>query len=58
AEYLNSYRGFNDTGDDGALHNTSRRIQSGAMTDMDRIEWAYRALDYRMTQISTADTYF
>ena len=57
AEYLNSYRGFDNTGDDGALHNTLRKIQSGEKTDMDSIDWVHCALDYRMTQMSTADEY-
>ncbi|KAL9135963.1 MAG: hypothetical protein Q9175_002826 [Cornicularia normoerica] len=57
AEYLNSYQGFDDTGDDGALHNTVRRIQSGIVTDMHNVERVYKALDYRMTQMSTADRY-
>lgn len=57
AEYLNSYQGFDDTGPDGALHNTLRRIQSGDVTDMNRIESAHRAVQYRMNQMSTADRY-
>ena len=56
-KYLNRYQGFDDIGDDGALHNTLRRIQSGEIMDMDRIEWAYRALDYRRNQMYKADTY-
>ena len=54
-KYLNRYQGFDDIGDDGALHNTLRRIQSGEI--MDRIKWAYRALNCRITQMYTADTY-
>ena len=57
AEYLNSFQGTGDHSDHGGLHNTLRLIQSGQQTDMDIIEWAYRALDYRMTQMSTADKY-
>ncbi|KAF6238616.1 hypothetical protein HO173_003122 [Letharia columbiana] len=57
AEYLNSYQGFDDSGQDGALHNTLRRIQSGEVTDIDDIESAHRAVEYRMTQMSTADRY-
>ena len=57
AEYLNSYKGFDDTANDGGLHNRIRRIQSGEETRIDEIEYAYRRLDYRMTQMSTADNY-
>lgn len=57
AEYLNSYQGYDDTADDGGLHNKIRRIQSGEETRIDEIEYAYRRLDYRMTQMSTADNY-
>ena len=56
-EYLNSYQGFDESGDDGGLHNRLRMIQSGKITNMDSIEATYRALDYRMTQMSTADKY-
>ena len=34
AEYLNSYQGFDDVSDHGALHNTLRRIQAGQETDI------------------------
>ena len=57
AEYLNSFQGADDHSDHGGLHNTLKLIQSGQQRDMDIIEWAYRALDYRMTQMSTADKY-
>ena len=57
AEYLHSYRGFDDSSDDGGLHNTIRRIQSGEETEKATVIWAYRALSYRMTEMSTADTY-
>ena len=57
AEYLTSYRGFDDTGDDGALHNVLRMIQAGKETDIDRVKWVYRALDHRMTQMPAADKY-
>ena len=55
AKHLHSYRGFDDSGDDGGLHNTIRRIQSGEERDVDTVIWAHRALNYRITQISTAD---
>ena len=57
AKYLHSYHGFDYSGDDGGLHNTIRRIQSGEETNMDTVIWAHRALNYRMTQMSTADMY-
>ena len=57
AEYLNSFQGVDDHSDHGGLHNTLRLIQSGQRTDIDTIEWAYRALDYRMIQMSAADKY-
>ena len=57
AEYLQSYRGFDDSGDDGYLHHIVRWIQDGREVEMDRVEGAYRALSYRMTQMSTADKY-
>lgn len=56
-DYLNGYQGFDDTGDDGALHNVWRWIQLGRITDMDRIESVHRALDYRMSHMSTVDVY-
>lgn len=33
AEHLHSYGGFDDSSDDGGLHNTIRRIQSGEETE-------------------------
>lgn len=57
AEYLGSYKGFDDTGDDGALHNLLRRIQSGEETEIQKIERAHKAFDYRMALMSTADKY-
>lgn len=57
AEYLNSYQGFDDVSDHGALHNTLRKIQAGQETDIDVVEWAHRALDYRMSLMSVADKY-
>ena len=57
AEYLQSYQGFEDSGDDGYLHHIVRWIQDGREVEMDRVEGAYRALSYRMTQMSTADKY-
>ncbi|KAL8663085.1 MAG: hypothetical protein Q9202_004122 [Teloschistes flavicans] len=56
-QYLESYRGFDDTGDDGSLHNLIRRIISGRETDADAAERAWTAIHYRMEQMSTADYY-
>lgn len=57
AEHLHSYDGFDDSSDDGGLHNTIRRIPLGEETEKDTVIWAYRALSYRTTEISIADTY-
>ena len=57
AEYLNSYKGHDDTGDDGWLHHEIDWIQCGRETDMDTIERVLRELNYRMAQMSTADRY-
>ncbi|KAI4194388.1 MAG: hypothetical protein LQ350_007800, partial [Teloschistes chrysophthalmus] len=54
-QYLQSYRGFDDTGDDGSLHNLIRRIISGQ--EIDEVEPAWAAIQYRMEQMSTADYY-
>ena len=56
-EHLNSYQGFDDASDHGSLQNTLRRIQAGQETDIDVVEWAHRALKYRMTLMSAADKY-
>ena len=57
AEYLSSHAGVDDSGDDGALHNTLRWILDGREIDIDRVEGAHKELQYRMTQMSTADRY-
>ena len=57
AEYLNSYKGHDDTADDGWLHHKIDWIQSGRETDTDIIERVLRELNYRMAQMSTADRY-
>lgn len=56
-EYLSSYKTFDDTGDDGALHNLIRRIISGHETDVTEVERAWNAIRYRMDQMALADTY-
>ena len=57
AEYLNSYKGHDDTADDGWLHHKIDWIQSGRETDTDIIERVLGELNYRMAQMSTADRY-
>lgn len=57
ADYLESYKGNDDTGDDGALHYQLQCIINGQETDLEEVEGAHRALEYRMSQMSTADTY-
>ncbi|KAL8911098.1 MAG: hypothetical protein Q9171_003688 [Xanthocarpia ochracea] len=57
---LASYQGFDDTGDDGSLHNLIRRIieglekVEGLEKDEDSVEHAWAAIWYRMEQIQTA----
>ena len=57
AEYLRSHAGIDDSGVDGALHSTLRWILDGGEINMDRVEKTHKALEYRMTQMSTADRY-
>jgi len=56
-EYLNSYTGFDDSGDDGALHNLLHRIIHGLETDEAQLERAWLNIRYRMDQMSIADRY-
>ena len=55
--YLASYKDHNDTGTDGALHNTIYRIRIGAETDPFEMERVLRQIQYRMDQMSLADKY-
>ena len=57
SEYLESYKGHDDSADNGALHNLLRRIQSGQEEDIAEVEHAHKALEYRMSQMSIADRY-
>ncbi len=57
ARYLNSYRGNDDSGDSGWLHYKIDWIQNGRETDIKVVEQVLRELQYRMTQMSIADTY-
>ncbi|KAL8903134.1 MAG: hypothetical protein Q9207_004121 [Kuettlingeria erythrocarpa] len=56
-QYLQSYRGFDNTGNDGALHNRINMIQQGEETDQEEVEQCLRQIQYRMDQMSTADDY-
>ena len=55
--YFDSYRNNDDTGNDGAFHNTLRRIMSGQERDRASVERALSTIRYRMDQMLTADTY-
>ena len=56
-QYLESYRGNDDTGNDGGLHGRLFSILKGNEKDPLMLEEAHRVLQYRMEQISTADEY-
>ncbi|KAL8788895.1 MAG: hypothetical protein Q9213_001418 [Squamulea squamosa] len=56
-QYLASYQGFDNTGNDGALHNRINMIQQGKVRDETILYRCLRALDYRMNQMSMADDY-
>ena len=57
AEYLRSYAGIDDSGDDGGLHSTLRWILDGREIAIERVEETHKELEYRMSQMSTADRY-
>ncbi|KAI4191060.1 MAG: hypothetical protein L6R41_000375 [Letrouitia leprolyta] len=56
-QYLESYRGFETTGDDGALYRLITRIQRGDERSLEELQLCQRALDFRMGQMTTADDY-
>ena len=56
-EYLNSYKNHDNTADDGPLYRNITLIQWGMETDMDSVEETRRAIEYRMSRMSTADEY-
>ncbi|KAL8847472.1 MAG: hypothetical protein Q9221_007498 [Calogaya cf. arnoldii] len=56
-QYLNSYRGFTNTGNDGALYNLINRIQLGEEKDQEAVEYCLRCIQYRMEHMATADRY-
>lgn len=56
-EYLNCYKGNDDTGNDGALHKMIRLIQSGQITEQPCVQEVLNSIEYRMNQMSTAEKY-
>ncbi|KAL8733587.1 MAG: hypothetical protein Q9166_001995 [cf. Caloplaca sp. 2 TL-2023] len=54
-QYLESYKGFDTSGNDNALHNLINRIQLGEENDPAVLDEVLRSLDYRMSQMATAD---
>ena len=57
AQYRASYKGFDESGQDGAMHNLVTRVMAGEVADLDTILKCQRSLDYRMNQMITADKY-
>ncbi|MDI1493009.1 MAG: hypothetical protein OHK93_004793 [Ramalina farinacea] len=56
-QYLESYKGNENTGHDGALHQLLYMIASRRETDPLQLENAYRQIRYRMELMSSADSY-
>ena len=56
-DYLSSYQGFDDTGEDGQLHDALHEILRGRLESAEALEFAHAALKNRMTQIAMADHY-
>ena len=56
-QYLDSYKGNDDTGNDGGLHSLLFSIFAGEERDPLRLEEAHQALQYRMEQMTKADEY-
>ena len=56
-QYLDSYKGNDDTGNDGGLHGLLFAIFAGKERDPLRLEEAHQALQYRMEQMTKADEY-
>lgn len=55
--YYNSYRGYDDTGDDLALHNYTHRIVAGLEKNEKDVMWVWHGIRFRMGQIAMADRY-
>ena len=56
-QYLDSYQGNDDTGNDGGLHGLLFSIFAGKEKDPLQLEEAHQALQYRMEQMTKADEY-
>ena len=56
-EYLDSFKGNDDTGEDGGLHSSLHSIIEGRETSSSSLESALRALRYRMNLMEMADHY-
>ena len=56
-QYLESYKGNENTGHDGALHQLLYMIATRQETDPLQLENAYRQIRYRMELMSSADSY-
>lgn len=56
-QYLESYQGNDDTGNDGGLHGLLFSIFAGKEIDPLQLEEAHQALQYRMEQMTKADEY-
>ncbi|KAL8716210.1 MAG: hypothetical protein Q9220_000115 [cf. Caloplaca sp. 1 TL-2023] len=57
AQYLQSYKGFETTGDDGWLWNLINMVRQGEVKDLDLLLECQHSLEYRMNQMAAADTY-
>ena len=56
-EYLDCFKGNDDTGEDGGLHSSLHRIIGGHETSEESLDSALRALRYRMNLMEMADHY-
>ncbi|KAL8830034.1 MAG: hypothetical protein Q9191_001673 [Dirinaria sp. TL-2023a] len=56
-EYLGTYSDYDDSGNDGPLHNLIRRIIAGQEKDEFEVERAWHAIKYRLHQMDMADRY-
>lgn len=56
-EYLACHGPRDDSDIDGGLQNAINLIQNGQIQDLDYVEWALRAIEYRMNIMVLADKY-
>ena len=56
-QYLETYPGFEDTGNDGALHAAIDWIIRDRKTTVEQLEWVLGNIQYRMEQQAMADRY-